>query len=66
MGLADLRERLGGIDKTDLDPVLRLMARMPNVLIEEETNQKALTPRDRAAAVLIGSRDHHVLAIEEL
>jgi hypothetical protein len=66
VGLADLREQLGDIDRTDLDPVLRLMARMPHVLIEEETNQKVLTPRDRAAAVDIGNRDQHVLAIEEL
>jgi hypothetical protein len=66
IGLADLRERLADIDQIDLDPVLRLMARMPHVLVEEETNQKTLTPRDRAAAVVIGHRDQHVLAIEEL
>lgn len=66
VGMADLRERLGDIDKADLDPVLRLMARMPGVLIEEETNQKVLTPKDRAAEVVIGNRGQHVLAIEEL
>ena len=66
VSLADIREQLAGLDRADVDGVLRLMARMPGVLIEEQTNQKALTPRDRAAAVVIGNRDHHVLSIEAL
>jgi hypothetical protein len=66
VGLADLRNRLDDLARADLDGVLRLMARMPGVLVEEQTNQKELTGRDRDAAVLIGNRDHHVLLIEEL
>jgi hypothetical protein len=66
IGLADLRDRLGDITRADLDGVLRLMARMPGVLVEEETNQKGLTGVGRDAAVVIGGRDHHVLLIEEL
>jgi hypothetical protein len=66
VGLADLRAQLGDLPREDVDGVLRLMARMPGVLVEEETNQKGLTGRDRAAAVVIGSRDHHTLMIEEL
>lgn len=63
VGLADIRDQLGDIPKRDVDGVLRLMARMPGVQIEEETNQKSLVPRDREAAVRIGGRDQHVLAI---
>jgi hypothetical protein len=63
VGLADIRDQLAGVSKREVDGVLRLMARMPGVQIEEETNQKALTPRDRNAAVNIGDRDQHVLAI---
>jgi len=64
IALADIRDRLGAVPAREVDGVLRLMVRMPGVRIEEETNQKALTQRDRAAAVVIGQRDQHVLAIE--
>jgi hypothetical protein len=64
VGLADIRDELGGIPTREVDGVLRLMVRIPGVRIEEETNQKALTRRDRDAAVVIGQRDQHVLAIE--
>jgi hypothetical protein len=66
VGLADLRDRLDDLGRDDLDGVLRLMARMPGVLVEEETNQKGLTSRDRDAAIVLGNRDHHVLSIGEL
>lgn len=63
VSLADIRDQLPGFAKQEVDGVLRLMVRMAGVQIEEETNQKALTHRDRAAAVSIGGRDQHVLAI---
>jgi hypothetical protein len=63
VALADIRDQLADVAKREVDGVLRLMARMPGVQIEEETNQKALTQRDREAAVNIGDRDQHVLAI---
>lgn len=63
IGLADIRKELGGVPKRDVDGVLVLMARMPGVQIEEETNQKTLEGMDRDAAVRIGGRDQHVLAI---
>ncbi|WP_306211635.1 hypothetical protein [Actinoplanes sp. RD1] len=66
IGLADLRDRLPDLTRAELDGVLRLLARMPGVLVEEETNQKGLTTRDRDAAVVIGNRDHHVLMIEDM
>jgi hypothetical protein len=64
VGLADIREHLGDIPRAEVDGVLRLMARMPGIHIEEETNQKSLTRRDREAAVTIGNRAQHVLSIE--
>jgi hypothetical protein len=63
VGLADIREHLNRYSRPEVDGVLRLMARMKGVQIEEETNQKSLTSRDRQAAVNIGDRDQHVLAI---
>jgi hypothetical protein len=64
VGLAAIRQELGGLTKRDVDGVLVLMARMPGIQIEEETNQKTLEQIDRGAAVRIGGRDQHVLAIE--
>ncbi len=52
--------------KPQVDAVLRLMARMPSIRVEEETNQKNLDSRDREAAVTIGARAQHMLAIESL
>ncbi|MFC4071304.1 hypothetical protein [Actinoplanes subglobosus] len=63
--LADLRHALDGLDRAQVDGVLRLMTRLPGVRIEEETNQKTLSPQDRAAAVLIGNREQHLLSIED-
>jgi hypothetical protein len=65
IGLADIRDALGDIPKPQVDGVLKLMTRMPGVQIEEQTNQKQLDARDRAAAVKIGGRDQHLLAIGE-
>jgi hypothetical protein len=63
--LADIRDELGDIPKPQVDGVLKLMTRMPGVQVEEQTNQKQLDVRDRAAAVNIGGRDQHILAIGE-
>ncbi|MEV6842469.1 hypothetical protein [Actinoplanes sp. NPDC051411] len=64
VGLADIRDHLRGIPRREVDGVLRLMSRMPGIRIEEETNQKSLSQRDREAAVTIGNRAQHVLSIE--
>jgi hypothetical protein len=63
VGFADIRAALPDVPRRDFDGVLRLMVRMPGVWIEEETNQKTLKERDRAASVRIGGRDQHVLRI---
>jgi hypothetical protein len=63
VGLADLRDRLGPVDRTAVDDTLRAMVRQEGVRIIPVANTKALKPRDRAAAVRIGEEDNHALAI---
>ena len=64
VGLADLREVLADVSKDDLDPELVRMYGLPDVILVPEENQKTLTERDRAAAVVIGYQNTHVIAIE--
>ena len=63
VGLADLRERLADLDRTTVDEALRAMERQDDVRIIPVANSKALSPRDRAAALRIGNEDNHTLAI---
>ncbi|MEU4781318.1 hypothetical protein [Micromonospora sp. NPDC023633] len=63
VGLADLRERLGGQDRATVDATLRAMVRQDGVRIIPVANTKSLTARDRAAAVRIGDEENHTLAI---
>jgi hypothetical protein len=65
VGLADLRDHLGGADPEDVDRALRVLARQDGVRIIPVANSKALEPRDRAAALRIGDEDNHVLAIDQ-
>ncbi|WP_432987403.1 hypothetical protein [Dactylosporangium sp. CA-233914] len=64
VGLADLRDRLLGLDKETVDATLRAMLPKPGVRIIPVANTKALKPRDRDAAVRIGGEDSHMIAIE--
>lgn len=63
VGLADLRDRLGDIDRGALDETLRRMVREDGVRIIPLANTKALLPRDREAALRIGGEDNHTIAI---
>ena len=63
VGLADLRERLGGLDRATVDDALRAMVHRDGVRIIPVANSKALQPRDRAAALRIGEEDNHALWI---
>jgi DNA-binding MarR family transcriptional regulator len=63
VGLADLRDRLGDIDRGALDETLRRMVREVGVRIIPLANTKALLPRDREAALRIGGEDNHTIAI---
>jgi hypothetical protein len=61
--LADLRDVLGALDRSEVDRMLVGMNRTPAVSIVPESNQKILTDRDRAAAIQIGNQDKHLIAI---
>lgn len=63
VGLADLRELLDEIDREVVDEALRALVRQPDVRIIPVANSKALTARDRAAAVRIGDEENHALSI---
>ena len=62
--LAALRERLHGVSKTEFDRALDSLARRENVHVRAEADQKTLTDRDRAAAVVLGGTTRHLLTIE--
>jgi hypothetical protein len=63
VGLADLREHLGDLDRATVDKALRTMVRQEGVRIIPVANTKALQPRDHAAALRIGDEDNHALWI---
>ncbi|MEH0971738.1 hypothetical protein V6U77_11460 [Micromonospora sp. CPCC 205546] len=63
VGLADLRDRLGGQDRAIVDATLRAMVHGDGVRIIPVANTKSLTARDRAASVRIGDEENHTLAI---
>lgn len=64
VGLAELRERLDGLDRGRVDGVLVAMNRRKGVRVVPESNQKTLTQRDRDASVTIGNQARHLLAID--
>ena len=47
-----------------MDEELTRMISLPDVDLIPESNQKTLSPDDRAAAVRIGNQDKHLLRIE--
>ena len=62
--LADLRAALSGTHGVDdVNAALRRLDKAPDVHLVPESNQKVLTPVQRAAAVRIGNQDMHLLAI---
>jgi hypothetical protein len=61
--LARLREALGHSDRAQVDAALIQLSRAPDVDIVPESNQKVLTPDERAAAVSIGNQDMHLISI---
>jgi hypothetical protein len=64
VSLTDLRARLGDrYPRTQVDQVLREMGRKSDVHLVADANQKALTPADRDAAVMIGNQPKHAIQI---
>jgi hypothetical protein len=61
--LTDLRPHLSRWTRQEQDNALRKMERLEDVNLVPESNQKTLTPADRAAAVWIGEQAKHLLWI---
>lgn len=64
VGIADLREQLGG-SRGEQDTAIRSLLHKPGWQIEEETNQKSLSQKDRAGAINIGNRDQHAISFQK-
>lgn len=63
--LAKLRPLLNGAPKEEVDAVLKALGRKQDVTLAPNPNRKVVTDDDRAAAVLIGGDENHMIAIEE-
>ena len=63
--LAALRARLDGADRSEVDKTLLDMTRTGLVHLAPDSDRRAVTDADRAAAIRVGRDDNHVLAIEE-
>ena len=62
--LADLRDALAGLSRSEVDGALRTLARQPGVQLIPVANLKSLEQRDKDAALRLGGDDNHVLSIE--
>ncbi|MFF0314794.1 hypothetical protein ACFYPH_09105 [Micromonospora sp. NPDC005252] len=63
IALASLRAALTGVPDPQIDAALIDLNRAPDVHLVSESNQKAMTDEQRAAAVSIGNQHKHLLAI---
>ena len=62
--LIKLRALLTDLPREDVDAALTRMNLLPDVFVDPQSNQKILTPEERAAAVRIGGQDKHQISIE--
>lgn len=74
VGLADLREHLKGLNRTEVDDALRKLARAPGVRLAPADmgstypwtgRKEPLGSRDREAAIRIGASDRHMISIRK-
>lgn len=63
VSLADLRELLDEYDQSMVDAALRVLARHQDVRVARAADVRRLGRRERAAAVLIGDEECHLLSI---
>jgi hypothetical protein len=63
--LATLRPKLNGAGKDEVDQTLLGMVKSGLVHLSPDSDRKALTDADHAAAIRIGKEDKHLVAIEE-
>ena len=61
--LADLRERLPSVPRDSLDAELTRLFSEREVHLVPNENNKAVTARDRAAALRVGSNQHNMIAV---
>lgn len=61
--LTQLRRHLKDVVQADLDAALQRLNGSPGVVIVPDSDQRGLTPADRAAAVRIGGEDRHLLKV---
>ncbi|MDF2830217.1 MAG: hypothetical protein K0R01_3500, partial [Mycobacterium sp.] len=64
VGLVKVRSALPDVSRDELDTALLRLYQAPGVSLIPEENQKTLTDADRSAAVRIGNKDNHLIAIE--
>ncbi|MGW5723934.1 hypothetical protein ACWEVP_47750 [Amycolatopsis sp. NPDC003865] len=62
--LAQLRPKLNGAGKDEVDQVLLGMAKTGRVHLAPDSDRRGLTDADRGAAIRIAGEDNHFLAIE--
>jgi len=63
--LARIRPKLNGAERAEVDDTLLKMIRTGTVHLVPQSDRKALTDEDHAAAIRVGSQDKHLVAIEE-
>jgi hypothetical protein len=61
--LLDLRSRLGDVSRSELDAELLRLLDADEINIAPEADQQRLTPDDRAAAIVIGGKDKHLMMV---
>jgi hypothetical protein len=64
VGLVKVRSARPDVSRGELDTALLRLCQAPGVSLIPEENQKTLTDADRSAAVRIGNKDNHLIAIE--
>jgi hypothetical protein len=64
VGLVKVRSALPDVSRDEVDTALLRLYQAPGVSLIPEENQKTLTDADRSAAVRIGNKDNHLIAIE--
>lgn len=66
-GIVDIRRQLGDqYDRAEVDSVLKQLDRSGVVVIAPESNRKALTEEDHAAAIRIGGEDNHIIMFKQV
>jgi hypothetical protein len=61
--LTEVRHRLSDVPRGELDAELLRLLDADEVNIAPESDQKSLTPEDRAAALSIGGKDKHLIMV---